>query len=269
MPELTLLEFIDRGGQGDAWKIERSGGGPEVLKVVIGADPARVAQEIKVMQAVQSAHVMGFTEAGQLDHAGTSYPFIIGEYISGKSISKRLEADEWPSEKEALAAMVGALEGIAAIHEREKVHRDIKPGNIALRNDAWQEAVILDLGLVKDMLGTSITVYPTLLGTVPFMAPEQLRQERAVRRSDVFAAAVTLFLLLTKQHPFLDPGEQNVAIEVLEERINDNDRPKWSAVSGIEDDVRDVLTRMLKPSAYERPRADVAAAVIRGILESR
>jgi serine/threonine protein kinase len=269
LPELTVLEFIDRGGQGDAWRIERNGGGPEVLKVVIGADPARVAQEIKAMQAVKSPHVMGFTEAGQLDHAGTSYPFILGEFISGKSISKRLEANEWPSEKEALAAMVGALEGIAAIHEREIVHRDIKPGNIALRNDDWQEAVILDLGLVKDMLGTSITVYPTLLGTVPFMAPEQLRQERAVRRSDVFAAAVTLFLLLTKQHPFLDPGEQNVAIEVLEERINDNDRPKWSGVLGIEDDVRDVLTRMLKPSAYERPRADVAAAVIRAILESR
>jgi serine/threonine protein kinase len=119
-------------------------------------------------------------------HFGAEYPFIIGEYVPGGSIGSRIDAGDWPDEKEALAATIGALDGLAAIHAREIVHRDIKPGNVALRGSDWTDPVILDLGLVRDLLGTSITVYPNLLGTIEFMAPEQLRRERTVRRSDVF-----------------------------------------------------------------------------------
>jgi hypothetical protein len=85
----------------------------------------------------------------------------------------------------------------------------------------------------------------------------------------VFAAGVTLFILLTKQHPYLAEGEPNFAVEVLEERINDNDRPRWTEVIGIEPDVKEVLQRMLQANAFERPHADAAASVLEGILSSR
>ena len=263
------LAFIDRGGQGDAWRLRRNGGDDEVLKVIVGADPARVLREIEVMRTINDPRVMRFTEAGSLAHSGTTYPYIIGEYISGRSVANCLQADDWPDEREALMTMVGVLWGLAAIHSSEVVHRDIKPGNIALREDDWADPVILDLGLVRNVLGTSITVYPNLLGTVPFMAPEQLRKERAVRRSDVFAAGVTLFLLLTRKHPFFDGGEHEVAIEVLEERIRDEDRPLWDQVNGVADDVREILERMLMPDAFQRPRAEFAADVLQSILDDR
>jgi serine/threonine protein kinase len=264
------LEFIDRGGQGDAWRVRRHGGGDEVLKVIVGADPARVEREIAAMRAVHSPRVMRFTEAGKLVHFGGEHLYIIGEYIPGGSIADRLRADEWPDEKEALAATIGALDGLAAIHAEEIVHRDIKPANIALRNSDWTNPVILDLGLVRDMLGDSITVYPNLLGTIPFMSPEQLRKERAVRRSDVFAAGVTLFYLLTRQHPFFEPGEGDVAIEVLEERMRDDDWPKWGEFANdIGRDIKQVLERMLHPEAYARPRPDAAADALRSILNDR
>lgn len=269
VPEIDSIDFIDRGGQGDAWRIRR-GGGDEVLKLIIGADPARVAREIDTMKAVSDPHVMGFSDAGSLSApGGQALPYIIGEYVSGRSIAKRMEADEWPTELEALAATVGALRGIAAIHAAEVVHRDIKPGNIALRNDDWTDPVILDLGLVRDMLGTSITVYPNLLGTIPYMAPEQLRKEPAVRRSDVFAAGVTLFILLTQHHPFFDATETHLAIEVLEERVRDDDRPRWQDFAQIADDVREVLEPMLRPDAFARPRAPMAADALQSILDDR
>ena len=230
--DIDELAFIDRGSQGDAWRIRRNGGGDEVLKVIVGADSARVAREVKTMQAVNDPHVMRFTEAGSLTHAATVHACIIGEYVPGDSIATKIQAGDWPIKKEALACRSATLRGLAAIHAQEVVHRDVKPGNIALRNNDWGDPVILDLGLVRDLLGDSITVYPNLLGTVPFMAPEQLRSERAVRRSDVFAAGVTLFVLLTQRHPFPDAGEQAVPIEVLEERVSDDDRPKWDDVSG-------------------------------------
>jgi serine/threonine protein kinase len=266
---LEDLQFIDRGGQGDAWRIRRNGGGDEVLKVIVGGDSARVVREIETMRAVSHPRVMRFSEAGTIIHDGASYAYIIGEYVPGRSIANRIDAGDWPSETEAIAAVAGALRGLSAIHAAEVVHRDIKPGNIALRNDDWADPVILDLGLVRDMLGTSITVYPDLLGTVPFMAPEQLRKERAVRRSDVFAAGITLFILLTHEHPFFDPGEQAVAIEVLEERARDDDRPRWDRVSGISDDVREILETMLRADAFERPRAEAAAQVLESLLQDR
>lgn len=268
IPNLTSLRFIDGGGQGDAWCIQRDGGEDEFLKVVVMADSARVAQEIGTMEAVDSPYVMGFTEAGELTYGGTAYPFIIGEYVPGKSIGAHIEDDSWPTEVQALGVILGSLRGLAALHDRDLVHRDFKPGNIALRNDDWEKPVLIDLGLVRDLLGDTITVYPAVLGTVPFMAPEQLRKEPAVRRSDVFAAGVTLFYLLTRQHPFLDPGEHVVAIEVFEERINDDDRPRWADVE-IADDVTEVLGRMLCPNPYERPRASLAAEVFESILADR
>lgn len=269
MPEIDFIEFIDRGGQGDAWRIRRDGRGDEVLKLIIGADPARVAREIGTMKAVRDPRVMGFSDSGTLSAPGGEFPYIIGEYVPGRSIAKRMEADEWPSEQEALVATVGALRGIAAIHAVEVIHRDIKPGNVALRNDDWADPVVLDLGLVRDMLGTSITVYPNLLGTIPYMAPEQLRKEPAVRRSDVFAAGVTLFILLTRQHPFFEAGETHLAIEVLEERVRDDDRPRWQDFQQVADDVREVLEPMLRPNAFARPRAPMAADALQSILDGR
>src|SRR5690348_78014 len=103
------------------------------------------------MEAVSDEHVMRFTEAGALDHGGTTYPYIVGEFIDGGSIASRLERGEWPDEREALASAVGVLRGLAAMHAHEIVHRDVKPGNIALRGGDWADPVILDLGLVRDL----------------------------------------------------------------------------------------------------------------------
>jgi serine/threonine protein kinase len=265
---LEEIEFLDRGAQGDAWRIRRNGDGNEVLKVIVQGDSARVAKEIGAMKAVKSPFVMGFTEAGSLEHAGTGYPYIVGEYVPGKSVGSRVVDGEWPSKEEALAVGVGMLRGLAAIHEVEKVHRDIKPGNLAIRDDDWSKPVILDLGLVRDMLGDTLTAYPDLMGTVLYMSPEQLRKEKAVKRSDVFGAGVTLYLLLTEgKHPFLVVGE-TVAIEVLEERIRDEDWPKWEEADGMSDEVREVLELLLRPDAYRRPRADAAAEALESVMEA-
>jgi serine/threonine protein kinase len=262
---LDEIEFLDRGSQGDAWRIRRDGGGDEVLKVIVQGDSARVAKEIGTMKAVQSPFVMGFTEAGVLEHGGVGYPFIIGEYVPGRSIGRRVLEGDWPTESEALATGVGMLRGLAAIHEVEKVHRDVKPGNLAIRDDDWSKPVILDLGLVRDMLGDSLTAYPDLMGTVPYMSPEQLRKEKAVKRSDVFSAGVTLYLLLTEgKHPFIAEGE-TVAIEVLEERIRDDDWPKWEEADGMGEGVREVIELLLRPDAFRRPRADAAADALESV----
>lgn len=182
-------------------------------------------------------------------HFGAEYPFIIGEYVPGGSIGSRIDAGDWPDEKEALAATIGALDGLAAIHAREIVHRDIKPGNVALRGSDWTDPVILDLGLVRNMLGRSIRSIQTYWARSSSW--RRNNSAGSARYADrTCSAAVTLFVLLTRRLPFFEVDEQTVAIEVLEERIRDEDWPKWD--DSIQPDVQQVLDRMLLPDAFKR-----------------
>jgi eukaryotic-like serine/threonine-protein kinase len=247
------------GGQGQVWRI-RQKGVSKVVKVLPGdADPARVQREVQALKAVRSPRVMSFFETLTVAHGQKRLPAIVGEYIPGGTIADRLTATPPPVDlSEAFACCRGVLEGIAAIHEQDLVHRDIKPQNVALRGGAWAEPVVLDLGLVRD-LDTSMTRYPNLMGTLPFMAPEQLRLERAVKRTDVFGVGVILFLLLTGELPYIDgPADAVLSSDELRrcmlERVEDPDWPRWSRVqSPLPPDVAELLARLLAPEAYERP----------------
>ena len=86
------------------------------------------------------------------------------------------------------------------------VHRDIKPGNIALRDGDWSRPVLLDLGLARSADEATITVYPAAVGTAWYMAPEQLEGRRARKAADLFAVGVDRARGPGRRHPFYDDG---------------------------------------------------------------
>lgn len=86
------------------------------------------------------------------------------------------------------------------------MHRDIKPGNIALRDGDWSCPVLLDLGLARSAGEATITLYPQPIGTLAYMAPEQLQGQTARNAADLFAVGVTTREILSGQHPYYDPG---------------------------------------------------------------
>jgi len=132
--------------------------------------------------------------------------FLVTEYISGIAIDARLAGGPLPV-AEVFRLGLQLAQGLAAAHQQGIVHRDLKPGNLRLTRDSRLK--ILDFGLAQFMpqpsdLGLTVTVTKSqeTTGTLPYMAPEQLRGEGADARCDVWAAGAVLYEMATGRRPF-------------------------------------------------------------------
>jgi len=135
--------------------------------------------------------------------------FLVMELIPGITLDQKLLAGALP-EKEVLRLGQQLAEGLAAAHEQGVIHRDLKPGNLSIMPDGRLK--ILDFGLAKLLQPASATALTESLsethgpvGTLPYMAPEQLRGEKGDARSDIWAAGAVLYEMATGKRPF--PGE--------------------------------------------------------------
>jgi predicted Ser/Thr protein kinase len=132
--------------------------------------------------------------------------FLVMELVTGETLKQKLSKGPLP-EKEVLRLGLQLAEGLAAAHEHDILHRDLKPGNLRITADGRLK--ILDFGLAKLVrpagdIGTTATVTQTrgVVGTVPYMSPEQLRGEAIDGRSDIYAAGAVLYELSTGRRPF-------------------------------------------------------------------
>jgi len=135
--------------------------------------------------------------------------FLVMEHIAGRVLSEKLTAGPL-AEKEIARLGMQMAEGLAAAHAENIIHRDLKPGNLRLMPDGRLK--ILDFGLAKllrpapDEAVTAESLSQSQLGaaagTLPYMAPEQLRGEEVDARTDIYAAGCVLYELATAQRPF-------------------------------------------------------------------
>lgn len=272
--DVEELEDLGGGGQGRVWRV-RQNGQETVLKVIPGAEDAeRVRREAESLRSINSPRVMAYHDTTVIEDGGRRWPAIRGEYVPGGTVADALQRSERPTVEQALQCIRGVLEGVTAIHDQGLVHRDIKSQNVALRNGVWEEPVVLDLGLVRD-LDNSITRYPEMLGTLPFMAPEQLRLERAVTRTDVFAGGALLMFMLTGELPYIDSqADQGLDSDGLRRamlaRTEQPDWPRWAQLQGqLDQDVAELLAHLLATEAYERPTVERSIELIREVLAAR
>jgi eukaryotic-like serine/threonine-protein kinase len=132
--------------------------------------------------------------------------FLVTEYIAGLTLDAKLAGRALPA-KDVLDLGKQLVQGLAAAHEQGIVHRDLKPGNLRLTPDGRLK--ILDFGLAQFMahaseLGMTVTLTQSqaVTGTLPYMAPEQLRGEPADARTDIWAVGAVLYEMATGKLPF-------------------------------------------------------------------
>ena len=138
--------------------------------------------------------------------------FLVMEYIPGVTLDEKLAAAALP-EKEVIRLGEQLAEGLEAAHAEGVIHRDLKPGN--LRLTPVGRLKVLDFGLAKLLRPVSDIAHTESLsqtrgaaGTLPYMAPEQLRSEPADARSDIWAAGVVLYEMATGRRPFPQRSEE-------------------------------------------------------------
>jgi eukaryotic-like serine/threonine-protein kinase len=146
--------------------------------------------------------------------------YLVTEYISGLTLDEKLAAGAL-SEKEVVSLGIQLAQGLGAAHEHGIVHRDLKPANLRLTSDGRLK--ILDFGLAQLMphasdlgLTATLTQSQEVTGTLPYMAPEQLRAGVADARSDIWAAGAVLYEMATAHRPF----EERVPTALVDDIIH-------------------------------------------------
>ena len=155
------------------------------------------------------------------------HPFLVMELVEGGTL-RELLAERGPMPPHAVAAVLRpVLGGLAAAHRAGLVHRDVKPENVLISDEG--EVKIVDFGLVRAVAEAGITSTSVILGTAAYLSPEQVRDGNASPRSDVYAAGIVAYELLTGQTPF--SGDS--ALSVAYQRLDTDVPPPGSVISGV------------------------------------
>ncbi len=209
-----ILAPLGAGGMGEVYKardtkLDRDVA-VKVLPSSLARDPAALARferEAKAVAALSHPNILAVHDFGS--SGDTTYAVM--ELLEGESLRQRLAEGALPPRKAAEIAREIAL-GLAAAHEKGIVHRDLKPENLFLTRDG--RVKILDFGLARQLALPSAgdthspTAAPgtepgTVLGTVGYMAPEQLRGQPADPRTDIFSFGAVLYEMLSGRRAFL------------------------------------------------------------------
>ncbi len=243
------VEFLGAGAFGDTWRA-----GDRAVKIICvdGYPPERVAREVAGLARVSSPHVVRLLEAGGVTLGGRVRPALSFEYVAGGDLQAQIDAGRRPDADEAEGLLRGLLAGVRDLHAADgTVHRDIKPPNVALRGGAWDQPVLLDLGLARSATEPTVTLYPSLVGTTAYMAPEQLMQQRARKAADLFAVGVTVRALLCGRHPFYDQGVDYT----IDQALQQIQAGPTSLPSGLPSVVTTVLDLLVSYPQHERGSA--------------
>ncbi|USR79480.1 Stk1 family PASTA domain-containing Ser/Thr kinase [Arcanobacterium pinnipediorum] len=139
-----------------------------------------------------------------------SLPYIVMEYVKGRTVSELLKNGDALPINEAVQISIGILSALEYSHREGIVHRDIKPGNIMLTHDG--KVKVMDFGIARALTDSSATMTQTnsVVGTAQYLSPEQARGEVVDSRSDLYSAGCLLYELLTGRPPFR--GDSAVAV---------------------------------------------------------
>jgi len=236
------------GGMGHVYRATAPDGEEVALKLVksdLARDPVfrkRFEREARIAQTVEHAHVVPVVDTGE--HEGI--PYLTQRFIRGGSLAERLERDEKVTLEVATRVCREAAAGLDALHAQNLIHRDVKPGNILL--DEQGVAYITDFGLAKDTQGSLLTRPGQALGSLDYMAPEQIRGEDVTAATDVYALGCVMWECLLGKPPFAD----RQGMRVLWAHLQDPP-PDPSAQSEVPSAVGQVILRALEKDPAARP----------------
>jgi len=246
-----VLRELGRGGMAVVLEVEAEHGGPRrALKVMLPT-----AQQDEVARRFRRE----FRALSRLDHPGVlrvfesgvdgDRPWFVMELLEGREL--REVVGDWrslaPAERHARARdiMVQLARALAYIHGRGLVHRDVTPANIMMLPDGT--AKLMDFGVVKEP-GGDLTSVGEVVGTVAYIAPEQISGNAVDFRADLYSLGAVYYLMLTGRRPF----NARTLAGYMDKHLHRPVRPPREVVPTIPEDANDVCVRLLQKDPAER-----------------
>jgi serine/threonine-protein kinase len=207
---------------------------------------ARFAREARAAARLSSPEVVAVHDQGTDPSTGTAY--LVMEYVAGRTLRDVIRDSGPLSAGRALSLLEPVLRALAAAHAAGLVHRDIKPENVLLGDDG--RVKVADFGLARAVETSNLTATTGLLiGTVAYLAPEQVEHGTADPRTDVYAAGILLWEMLTGTPPYDGDSPLSVAYR----HVHDDVPAPSTLVEGIPPAVDALAVRATRRNPDERP----------------
>lgn len=272
-----ILSKLGAGGMGEVYRAKDSRLGREVAIKVLPDDLAedlnalkRFEREAKLLAALSHPNILAIYDVGTSE--GISY--VVTELLKGDPLRQKMRGGRLPWRRAVEIAM-SVADGLSVAHSNGIIHRDLKPENIFITRDG--NVKILDFGLARQHqvakpeelslapTESKVTVSGTLLGTIPYMSPEQVRGDPVDTRSDIFSAGGVLYEMLTAHRPFSGNTAADTMAAILKEDPVDP--------ANLEKDVPPALIEIVKhclemPAQFWRkcPKHRIPTRVLLGFL---
>jgi len=239
-----IVSRIGKGGMGEVWSAHDARLNRNVaIKISAQQFTDRFEREARVIAALNHSNICTLFDIGP--------DYIVMELVEGSTLAERCARRPIPLE-EALDIARQIADALEAAHEKGIVHRDLKPANIKIRPDG--SVKVLDFGLAKaneptevtpDSPTASMTVAGTVMGTLGYMPPEQIRGEKVDKRADIWAFGVILYEMVTGKRLFHGRTTSETVAAVI------CDEPVWEPVPVT---MRRLLGRCLEKDPKRRLR---------------
>ncbi|MGA2451923.1 MAG: protein kinase [Solirubrobacteraceae bacterium] len=238
---------IGRGGMSTVYRafdtvLER----PVAIKLMhreIAADSdqlERFRREARSVAQLNHPHVVTVIDAGEEPSSdggrtgvgeATETPYIVLEYVDGETLKDVIRREGPLDIPQAIAYAIEIARALGAAHERQIVHRDVKPHNVLISEEGG--AKITDFGIARTLTEEGLTMAGRVLGTTDYVSPEQALGQSVTGQSDLYSLGVVLFEMLTGQVPFQGSSPVAVAMKHVREDIPDVQRlrPEVSAAT--------------------------------------
>ncbi len=216
----------------------------------------RFLREARAASAFNHPNIVTIYEIGDTgEHA-----YIVMEYVEGRSLRDLISSKEVKPEK-VLDIAVQTCDALVEAHSRGIIHRDIKPENILLTDRG--RVKLVDFGLAKTVsteprkggatAAESLTESGTVMGTLSYMSPEQLRGEHLDERTDIFSFGIVLYEIITGDLPFTGSNSFEVAASILKDPAFEI----GTVPAGLPRGIKAVVARLLEKRRDDRPRSFV------------
>ena len=270
--QYTIVSKIGEGGMGEVYRARDTKLGRDVaIKVLPAAFSENSERLRRFEQEAQAAGALNHPNILVIFHIDThdGAPYIVSELLEGETLRERMAGTVLPQRK-AIDYALQIVKGLAAAHDKGIVHRDIKPDNVFVTNDG--RAKILDFGLAK-LTGVSDGIQPqsevptrrvdtdpgTVMGTMGYMSPEQLKGHPADHRSDIFSFGAILYEMLSGRRAFRGDSMAETMSAILREDPPELSQTNKTVSPALERVVRHCLEK--NPAERFHSARDLAFAI--------